>query len=353
MKTSIAKLATSSTICGALILGGASSALAARPDDRGPSATVVSTVALHNDTAERGSDCPDDINDWWHFVIAPNNDRYSIDEMILELDGSSTLVTASSIVRNGRQTDNIFVQVPSGSTLESLAAAGSSATVSGPDSAARLMLSHLCEASDDRTTGNAGDDVTDTERDGGTPDDETDDDSVGEDPRDDAGDGASDDDKPITTVPEIVVEEPLPGTEQLNHDDDIAVEISDTTRDPVAEEAPSTGVPGPAATELPTEPQTAGSSVPSSDVPAPITPAESSFDSPAPEMSIPAVPTGPDTTATALPRIAIDGAPSTDGPALVTGAGVLPATGVALLVTPALFLLMLGGAVRQLAVRRS
>ena len=93
MKKSIASFATGSALCGALLLSGATGAQAARPDDRGPQASVISTVALHNSTAEIGTDCPDSTNNWWHFVVAPNNDRYSIDEMTLNLGASTLAVT--------------------------------------------------------------------------------------------------------------------------------------------------------------------------------------------------------------------------------------------------------------------
>ena len=109
MKKSIASFATGSALCGALLLSGATGAHAARPDDRGPQTSVISTVALHNDTAENGSDCPNATKDWWHFVIAPNNDRYTITEMTLNLDGSAVTVPAGNIVGNGHQTDNVFV----------------------------------------------------------------------------------------------------------------------------------------------------------------------------------------------------------------------------------------------------
>ena len=44
MKRTITTIATGSAICGALILSGATSAQAARPDDRGPQAPVTATV---------------------------------------------------------------------------------------------------------------------------------------------------------------------------------------------------------------------------------------------------------------------------------------------------------------------
>ena len=94
-------------------------------------------VDLHNDEAETKNDCPSD-DSWWHFVLAPNNGQYAFTSMNLNIGGSTTLI-------NGGQTDNVFVAVPEGASLDDLSAAGSSAMVDPYSPKVKFVLSHVCE----------------------------------------------------------------------------------------------------------------------------------------------------------------------------------------------------------------
>ena len=122
-----------------------------------PRADVVATqtVYLNNDTASPGTadECPTDTKvAYWHFVIAPNNGTYTFVSMTLNL-GSPYLVTGAMIIKNGLQTDNVFVAVPSGSVLTDLRLSGSSATIT-PDGETpnHFNLSHTCAGAQQETT---------------------------------------------------------------------------------------------------------------------------------------------------------------------------------------------------------
>ena len=101
-------------------------------------------VDLHNDEAETKNDCPSD-DAWWHFVLAPNNGQYAFTSMNLNIGGSATLISGADIVANGGQTDNVFVAVPEGASLDDLSAAGSSAMVDPYSTKVKFVLSHVCE----------------------------------------------------------------------------------------------------------------------------------------------------------------------------------------------------------------
>ena len=101
-------------------------------------------VDLHNDEAETKNDCPSD-DAWWHFVLAPNNGQYAFTSMNLNIGGSVTLISGADIVANGGQTDNVFVAVPEGASLDDLSAAGSSAMVDPYSTKVKFVLSHVCE----------------------------------------------------------------------------------------------------------------------------------------------------------------------------------------------------------------
>ena len=101
-------------------------------------------VDLHNDEAETKNDCPSD-DAWWHFVLAPNNGQYAFTSMNLNIGGSTTLISGADIVANGGQTDNVFVAVPEGASLDDLSAAGSSAMVDPYSPKVTFVLSHVCE----------------------------------------------------------------------------------------------------------------------------------------------------------------------------------------------------------------
>lgn len=412
MKKSIASFATGSALCGALLLSGATSAQAARPDDRGPQTSVISTVALHNDTAENGSDCPNATKDWWHFVIAPNNDRYTITEMTLNLDGSAVTVPAGNIVGNGHQTDNVFVQVPTGSSLESLIAAGSSATVSGPDSNARLLLSHLCDSNDqdddsddddrddDDNRDDDRDDGRDDDRDDDSNDDASDDLPGNDDSTDNNDDSSSDDqgkaddtseqdDTPTTTIPDVIAEEVADDPESDDTVSDNNDADDNTADDNIADdnaeqdETPTTTVPDIVVDEFtPNTPNPSDDSIvgdeiivgdeadapveeapaeqdsddvadtPAARTPAPIVPTETVIESPAPEMPMLQAATAPEAPVSAAPAPQADATPAADTTTSTNSSGLLPSTGVSLLLIPALVLIGLGAAVRRAVARR-
>ncbi len=122
-----------------------------------PRADVVATqtVYLNNNTASPGTadECPTDTTvAYWHFVIAPNNGTYTFVSMTLNL-GSPYLVTGAMIIKNGLQTDNVFVAVPSGSVLTDLRLLDSSATITPTGEAPNnFNLSHTCAGVEHATT---------------------------------------------------------------------------------------------------------------------------------------------------------------------------------------------------------
>jgi len=103
--------------------------------------TPTQNIALHTATAGVGTDCPDTVHDYWHFVIAPNH-TYTFVAIHLNIGG--TIVTPQLIPNHG-QYDNVFVAVPAGKSLSDLIAAGSSAdiTPAAPE-ATQFNLSHTC-----------------------------------------------------------------------------------------------------------------------------------------------------------------------------------------------------------------
>ena len=131
-------------------LFGAQAAHAAQDGNGNGNGQIVSIgigpapVGLHNDEAETKNDCPSD-DAWWHFVLAPNNGQYAFTSMNLNIGGSTTLISGADIVANGGQTDNVFVAVPEGASLDDLSAAGSSAMVDPYSTKVKFVLSHVCE----------------------------------------------------------------------------------------------------------------------------------------------------------------------------------------------------------------
>jgi uncharacterized repeat protein (TIGR01451 family)/LPXTG-motif cell wall-anchored protein len=111
------------------------------------------TVELHNPDADQEIDCPDDEYDYWHFIIAPNNDTYAFQEMTLNLDGDLVTFGPTEILLNGDQLDNVFVAVPHGYDLDDLSNEGdpevdgdeSTAEIAPPTGDPKFVLSHTCE----------------------------------------------------------------------------------------------------------------------------------------------------------------------------------------------------------------
>lgn len=115
------------------------------------------TIPLENQSAGIGTDCPDSVGDYWHFVIAPNNASYEFVSITLNLDGTGVTFADGEIIPNDEQLDNVFVAVPQDATLTSLVSTGSSAQVlpsTGTTSSTspKFVLSHICSGSGYNTT---------------------------------------------------------------------------------------------------------------------------------------------------------------------------------------------------------
>ena len=110
-----------------------------------PEVASTTSIELHNATAETGTDCPADGAAYWHFVFAPNDGSAAFQTIVLELgDAAPVTFSGAAIVANGTQTDNVFVAVPAGHTLEDLRLDGSHATYTGAEPKL-FNLSHVCE----------------------------------------------------------------------------------------------------------------------------------------------------------------------------------------------------------------
>ncbi len=134
------------------LLVGVSTSVAAEPTTPPSSGQV----ALHNDVANSGA-CPDNRDAslaYWHFVVTPNNDTYTIESINLNLDGDAELeLVAATIIPNGSQPDNVYVAVPAGYEPTSLVQSGSYADVSPlPNPRVNFILSHICAATETTTT---------------------------------------------------------------------------------------------------------------------------------------------------------------------------------------------------------
>ncbi len=128
-----------------LVVGSAVLASTAGAAGSGPSrqAADLPAVALHNATAGAESDCPAGGAAYWHFVFAPNNGSTAFVTIVLNLDGDFVEFSGAQIVKNGAQSDNVFVAVPAGHTLESISLTGSYATYTG-SAPNKFNLSHIC-----------------------------------------------------------------------------------------------------------------------------------------------------------------------------------------------------------------
>ena len=110
----------------------------------------TSTIPLHNDAAEEGTDCPDEVSDYWHFVLTPNDGSSAFVSITLNLGDEAVTFTGDDLIPNGTQEDNVFVAVPDGYELSDLMKEGSEAEVTGP--ATKFVLSHICTGGDGSTT---------------------------------------------------------------------------------------------------------------------------------------------------------------------------------------------------------
>jgi LPXTG-motif cell wall-anchored protein len=112
---------------------------------------TVSTIDLHNNTAQAGTDCPAGGAAYWHFVFAPNDGSAAFVTITLNLTTETVVFSGAQIVPNGSQTDNVFVAVPAGHTLTDLVTLGSSATYTG-STPTLFNLSHVCDGTVPPTT---------------------------------------------------------------------------------------------------------------------------------------------------------------------------------------------------------
>ena len=135
------------TILGALLLVGMFLPVGAEAETQ--------TIALHNATAESTDECPAGASGFWHFVLAPNDGSAAFVTITLNLAGSTFTFTGDQILKNGKQTDNVFVAVPSGQALTDLRTEGSSAEYTG-ETPNQFNLSHVCPGGGGTTTTTEG-----------------------------------------------------------------------------------------------------------------------------------------------------------------------------------------------------
>jgi LPXTG-motif cell wall-anchored protein len=143
-RTAVGVAATAMLIGGAL--GFVAVAGTAGAESSAPAvATTLPTngIALHNNTADASSDCPEGGAAYWHFVLAPNNGS-SFVSITLNLGSETVTFTGGQIVKNGSQTDNVFIAVPAGHALTDLVLDGSYAVYSG-ETPNLFNLSHVCQ----------------------------------------------------------------------------------------------------------------------------------------------------------------------------------------------------------------
>ncbi len=152
-RATLAIAATGLLAGGALAVAGASAASAQEAPNH-PSSLPL--IALNNDTAEVGTDCPAGGGTYWHFVLAPNDGKSTITTVFLRLatgpDTTEDLTfTGTDLIPNQGQVDNIFIAVPAGHELTDLVKIGSQAAYSGnvPN---QFNLSHVCVAAEPTTT---------------------------------------------------------------------------------------------------------------------------------------------------------------------------------------------------------
>ena len=112
-----------------------------------PAAHADGNILLHNSTADATTDCPDTVNAYWHFVLAPNDGSFAFVTLHLNIGGSVMDFSGSAIIKNGTQSDNIFIEVPSGHTLSELSTTNSSADFSGTGTPNEFNLSSVCTGS--------------------------------------------------------------------------------------------------------------------------------------------------------------------------------------------------------------
>jgi LPXTG-motif cell wall-anchored protein len=113
------------------------------------------TVPLNNIEAptENTPECPNAIDDFWHFVIA-GGQGYSFVSITLNLAGTQVTFSGSEIILNpnNQKPDNVYVMVPDGYSFPDLIKAGSSAEIAPATGSVSFVLSHFCDGSGRPTT---------------------------------------------------------------------------------------------------------------------------------------------------------------------------------------------------------
>jgi LPXTG-motif cell wall-anchored protein len=303
----LAVAAGSTLALGSIVLGGVAHAQPVQSSEQ---------HALHNNTAAVETDCPDATGDYWHFVTSKNDGTYTFNTITLNLGSETYVASGALIIKNGSQTDNVFVQVPSGHTLGDLQLSGSFANIT-PAGTELFNLSHLCDGTDGGTTTSAPEtsapETSAPETTTPTTDSECEGDSHG-------GDNHNEDCSPDTSAPET--------------------------------SAPETSAPETSAPET-SAPET---SAPQTSAPQTSAPQTSTPDTVAPSSSVtPPVVTDPTTTAS---TVVIGGPVPTNPPTtakqtVAESSGALPSTGS----SQALFLVLglamvLGGVIFVIMSRR-
>jgi hypothetical protein len=139
---------------GALIAFGAAVALAA-PAGSVAADNHTQQVPLHNIDAptESGSNCPNAVDDFWHFIATPGAANFVFESITIVAGDPPTEYTftgADIIVNNG--TNNVFVMVPAGVDPFSIQLEGSFALISPNTPEATFVLSHYCDGTVTTTT---------------------------------------------------------------------------------------------------------------------------------------------------------------------------------------------------------
>jgi LPXTG-motif cell wall-anchored protein len=112
-------------------------------------------VPLHNTNAptEGGSNCPNAVDDFWHFVAVPGSTDFAFESITIVAGNPPTAYTfsGSDIIVNNNS-NNVFVKVPAGVDPYSIQLAGSFAVISPATPEAQFNLSHYCDGSTTSTT---------------------------------------------------------------------------------------------------------------------------------------------------------------------------------------------------------
>lgn len=118
-------------------------------------AVATQQVPLHNTDAptEGGSNCPNAVDDFWHFIATPGSTNFAFESITIVAGDPATAYTFSGgdiIVNNNA--NNVFVKVPTGVDPYSIQLSGSYALISPATPEASFVLSHYCDGTATTTT---------------------------------------------------------------------------------------------------------------------------------------------------------------------------------------------------------